>query len=290
MISALNSDDYTGTNGYLELLPCGRGTNNCCLWKEKCGTNGLCIDKSGNFKRQYCFDKNWKNCSSLAPVGHLQSNSNFDTIEYDKSGLVVYQCQTNVFCYGNSDCCSTNAKQYFVDPTNGDVSDATSVSSGASPSATANPTWWAVDSIAVLRATSTLSNLPTSIPTIGSMTATSSPTDDSSTSRPTSSSSESKGLSAGAGVGIGIAALAGAEALAALIWLLLRERKKRRVLQSQVGLVGSHVGDNKDDVAHQGGGGGGEYYALDSGPYVYQGGGVQQRQELEHRPGRHELL
>ena len=89
-------------------------------------------------------------------------------VEYVSTGLLVYQCTTNNFCYGSASCCTAaDAKQYFVDPNSGEVSDSTS-------SSNVEPTWWGVDSVAVLRATSSLSEVPTLASTI---TSAASPTD-----------------------------------------------------------------------------------------------------------------
>jgi len=66
-VAARAANVYTENNGYLELLPCGRGWSNCCLWKEQCGSNGLCRNLDNVYARQYCSDKEWNNCSTIAP-------------------------------------------------------------------------------------------------------------------------------------------------------------------------------------------------------------------------------
>lgn len=48
-----------------ELVSCGKGTHNCCLGGEKCGTNLLCAMFDGKHAREYCDNKEWVGCSTL---------------------------------------------------------------------------------------------------------------------------------------------------------------------------------------------------------------------------------
>lgn len=157
-------------------------------------------------------------------------------------------------------------KPYFVDPNSGEVQDAP-----VGGSSTADPTWWEVDSIAILRATSALSTLPSSVPTSESVTS-SAPSSGASTSVTPASACES-GLSAGAGIGIGCATVGAG--IAALVCLLLYKRNHRKLLQAQA--AQATVGPGQEAAQ----------YPTGSSAYAYQDAS---RHELEHNRSRHEML
>lgn len=152
-----------------------------------------------------------------------------------------------------------NSDLYYVDPETGELKD---VSKGSSSGLA---TWWSVDSSALLASTATSSPSPATstsdvIPTsatsktISDMTATytsaavhpsassCTPTTvgspPSSLAQSTSQPPSSDGIPAGAGVGIGISCGVIVVGVAALIWLLLRKRKKRRLLEVHKGTYG----------------------------------------------------
>jgi hypothetical protein len=151
------------------------------------------------------------------------------------AGTLLVDCGMNMYCCGavEESCCDDESQHFFVDPLNGDVKHP---SKATGSSASASPTWWTVDSKALLAATSTSSassassatSTSVSASTTGSMSAS---TTSSSSSTPTNTSPPqeegSKGISAGAGAGIGIGAAAGVVLVAGLVWWLLKRRKSK---------------------------------------------------------------
>jgi len=239
-IAAMDSKYYTGP----ELISCGRGTNNCCLKNEKCGSNLLCYG-SPNIARQYCADKNWSKCSTACA-------------DADAAGVELKQCPTdsNVYCCGgNCDC--SRAPLIFVDPLTGEVSNGTGKSSPQ------KATWWAADSSTTRSSTSspsppvssaqvipfatsplatpfssTSAPSPSSASTQTSTPPSSDPSPSASSNTATSSSNKG-GLSTRTSVGIGVGCTAAAVLVGGLLWLFVRERRKRRMVQNQ--LAESHA-------------------------------------------------
>ncbi|KAF5845831.1 hypothetical protein GGP41_009629 [Bipolaris sorokiniana] len=207
-VLARDSAVYAGP----ELLSCGKGTNNCCLSGEKCGTNLLCYgpvnggDRRG-YSREYCSDPNWTNCSQISP----------DTRAH---GLAITSCGKNIYCHSPLDTCCTTGPTYFIDPMTGELKNTSEADSDASP------TFWSIDSAILLATSSAMDLQPTnSIPTTSSpaISAGTSTTLPSSELTPPPSTSLSPGASAGIGVGCGVAVIASG----ILAWLLIRRRKSK---------------------------------------------------------------
>ena len=212
-------------------------------------------------------------------------------LEYDLGGVTIGECTPNVFCYDAVDCCSTDAKKFYIDPKNGFVHETSSAASEDEPE------WWSVDSIGLLRGTGTVSGSPSSIPTIGTITSAGSPGTGATGAGSTSATDvadpfcPSPSLSAGAGVGIGIGASAGVATITALVWLLLHRYNKRKHLQDQT--VPEHAEAVKE-VAHQAPPyNAGEYYPGGTTTYGYQDVARQspprEEYELQNSRPRHEL-
>lgn len=78
-IPARELSTYAIGNGFLELVPCGKSTENCRLWGEHYATNMLCYKKRANSRaRQFCSNKEWKNCSGLAQGWLLPIDMRYD--------------------------------------------------------------------------------------------------------------------------------------------------------------------------------------------------------------------
>ena len=243
-VLAKNSAAY---NEPFEMVSCGNGTNTCCFQGDKCGSNLLCMNSEGTPTRQYCAEANWEGCSSMCAGTLLYYPSGVYAINVvtadmaPRTGTLLVDCGKNMYCCGAVDasCCNDDDEHFFVDPNTGEVKHP-SKATGAS--ATASPTWWTVDSKALLAATSSLSPSSSSA-TSASTTDTSSAFSTSSsystttpTSTPTTSAPPqeegSKGLSASAGAGIGIGAAAGIALLVGLVWFLLKRRKQKNVYEA----------------------------------------------------------
>jgi hypothetical protein len=65
-VFAMDSKNYTGSSAPIQ---CGRGSNNCCMPGQKCGSSLLCIasNNPNSMSRQYCSNKDWEGCSNLLP-------------------------------------------------------------------------------------------------------------------------------------------------------------------------------------------------------------------------------
>ncbi|KAK7181773.1 hypothetical protein PSPO01_12223 [Paraphaeosphaeria sporulosa] len=285
-VLAKNSAAYTKP---FEMVSCGNGTNNCCFQGDKCGSNLLCYDSNGNTVRQYCADLNWNGCSSMCA-------------DYAPStGTLLVDCGKNMYCCGAVDesCCEDDSQHFFVDPLNGDVKHP-SKATGAS--ATASPTWWTVDSKALLAATSTSSASSSSSATStaeSTSESSSASTTASQTSTPTPTNTAppqgegSKGISAGAGAGIGIGAAAAVALLAGLAWFLLKRRKGKNAYEAPIeqghannpyGAAGTAYGG----AAYPGEAKHNDYYAHDGGHGQGAQGGVMP-QELDGGMGMAEV-
>jgi hypothetical protein len=292
-VLARDSRYYVGP----ELLSCGKGTSNCCLSGQKCGTNLLCSD-STRLSRQYCADKNWDGCSTLCADVSASA------------GTILGECGDNTYCCGQ-DCDCKTANRYFVDPETGEVKDASQGSSSGSA------TWWSVDSVSLLASGATdgfgsvLSSVAVTSSSLVSASRSLSMTamTDSSTSQATlttamvpsssiftstTTTHPSKGLSAGAGAGIGIGSAAGVAGVATLTWLLFRKRKMRRLLQS--GPKSSSQGPpSGNDLKHvtdiSWGGGDGQHLHDIREPYTTYGDAprIHTRTELDGASTVHEM-
>ena len=160
-------------------------------------------------------------------------------IDYPSTGTLLVDCGKNMYCCGavDSSCCENDDEHYFVDPETGEVKHP-SKATGAS--AKASPTWWTVDSKALLAATSmsSASSSATAISTTESANPSTTATASTTTSTPSNTSSpapeeeKSSGLSAGAGAGIGIGAAAGVALVGGLAWWLLRRKKQQNAYEA----------------------------------------------------------
>lgn len=214
------------------------------------------------------------------------------------TGTQVVDCGKNMYCCGavDSSCCDNDDQHFFVDPHNGEVKHP-SKATGAST--TASPTWWTVDSKALLAATST-----SSASSASSATATADPTDNSSTSSASTTASQtssetatntasppeekSKGISAGAGAGIGIGAAAGVALLAGLAWFLLKRRKGKNAYEVPVEQGQVSTGYGGAGAAYPGEVKQNDYYAHNAGHGQPVQGGVLP-QELDGGNGMAEM-
>lgn len=219
-VLASESNIYKGP----DLVSCGNNTNTCCLFDEKCGSNLLCANAAGTSTRQYCADKDWDKCSQMC------------TDVFPRSGTLLTDCGNNIFCCGtgNTKCCDEK-KGFYVNPLNGKLTPAASADGGSF----ASPTYWKVDTSAVLassasasrasQSTSTFAST-TSLSSSGSATTTGSIATTTATGLPvnTPDPQPSRGLSAGAGAGIGVGCVAALAGIGALIWFFLRKRKQEK--------------------------------------------------------------
>ncbi|KAJ4298194.1 hypothetical protein N0V90_006093 [Kalmusia sp. IMI 367209] len=211
---------------------------------------------------------------------YVQAVSDTDVLRtgFDSTGTLLVDCGKNVFCCGavEESCCDDESNTYFVDPETGEVKDPSKAS------ATQSPTWWTVDSKALLAATSSSSvssstDSATELPS-SSITA---PPSSTPTNTSTSEQSDSKGLSAGAGAGIGIGAAAGVALVVGLGWWLLKRRKQQNEMQAP---AYEHVaGAYGNEVKH------GNYYAHQAGAPPAGQGRVAEPQELDGMSQRQEL-
>jgi hypothetical protein len=232
-VRATDSKFYNGP----ELLSCGRNTNNCCLRGERCGSNLLCYNPSkGTIARQYCADPDWNGCSTLAPSKPSTLNMLdvplTSTKEFNAAGKQLTECRNNTVTVGDS--CQADVV-WFVDPADGTVYNTSLKSS------TASPTYWSIDSSAILAsATASGSSVISSAlsatvtPTSGPGSATvsdTSPTANAPPANTSSAASPPSGLSAGAGAGIGIGAAAAVGIVAVAVWLYIRKRRRQSASQ-----------------------------------------------------------
>ncbi|KAH7126657.1 hypothetical protein B0J11DRAFT_526087 [Dendryphion nanum] len=281
-VLARDSKIYVGP----ELVSCGNNTNTCCLSDEKCGTNLLCANTAGTSTRQYCADKDWKKCSQICAE------------TFPRAGTLLTDCGRNIFCCGTgATACCRDGKGFFIDPANGDMTPASLANNGT----LAQPTYWKVDTSAVLAAataaslsSSTFSSSATT--TRSATTASSTGPTSTSTSTTTSTPSGGGGLSAGAGAGIGIGCAALVGGIIALAWFLIRKRRKQKT-QSQAPVAqyqdnnGYPPNYNNGHTPNAGNGFGADNY----GAYTYKSQGVPgapappPMQELEGTSARHEM-
>ncbi|KAH7382147.1 hypothetical protein BKA66DRAFT_570447 [Pyrenochaeta sp. MPI-SDFR-AT-0127] len=168
-------------------------------------------------------------------------------------GLRVWDCGGNLVCYTGEDCC-TDGPTYYVNPYTGEVKD------GSRRDSTASPTWWSIDSAAILASsTPTTSSvlvshsatLSLTTPSPSSVIPVSSSPSATASSSPERSQQPSPGLSAAAGAGIGVGSAVGVAGVAVLAWLFLRRRKRRLTQRAQAGQQNNvqgyqHPGADKD--------------------------------------------
>jgi len=209
------------------LLSCGRNTNNCCLPGQKCGSNLLCYNPTRNtLSRQYCADPDWNGCSALAPSKPLTLNvldgPLTSTKDFGSAGKQLTECRNNTVTVGDS--CQTDVV-WFVDPADGTLYNTSLKSS------TAAPTYWSIESSAILASATASGSSVASSPLSATVTSTgpaTAPPVNTSSASPSSS-----GLSAGAGAGIGIGAAAALAIAAVVVWLYIRRRRRQSALHDQ---------------------------------------------------------
>ncbi|KAH7079358.1 hypothetical protein BKA63DRAFT_508255 [Paraphoma chrysanthemicola] len=218
------------------MIYCGNNTNNCCLPGQKCGSNMLCISQStGAITREYCADKSWQGCSAACADG-------FD------AGRDMTQCPagSNFFCCGKCEC--NTSPLVFVDPLNGALGWVADKSPGVSP------IWWDGTNSTVLVMSRTSSQVASSSATASmSISGTAVGSTPLSTSTTAADKSSSPALPPGAYAGIGVGSTVAVAIVAALVWLFIRERRKRRsyeeqMSQSQAPPVFYHDESNKGGV------------------------------------------
>ncbi|KAK2760375.1 hypothetical protein FQN54_002445 [Arachnomyces sp. PD_36] len=223
-----NSEYYDGD----ALSSCREGPSTCCLPGESCGEDLLCHSSDGLITRQYCTDPTWpsKFCSALCP-------------EFNAAGVELTKCEEDVYCCGpdNKECCK-KGEGIRIDKKGQIIAVGTStvpVTSTTATSTTSSST----------SSTKTEESTPTH--PIGV------PSDEESagyTPNGTDTGEEESGLSAGAGAGIGVGCAVALGIIGGLIWFLLRERKKRRALESEMrspGPMGYSTQDRKGDGYYQ---------------------------------------
>lgn len=137
-------------------------------------------------------------------------------IEYYASGVKIQDCGNNTFAYGGGNCAETAV---FIDPETGDLHNP------ATKSNTAPPATWSMNSLSILAEMSATRKSSISMP--ATVTATVTPAMDPDYPHATAPSRLSTAACAGIAIGIAVAVTA----IGILAWLLIRERKKRRVLQ-----------------------------------------------------------
>jgi hypothetical protein len=232
-VRATDSQHYNGP----ELLSCGHNTNNCCLQNQRCGSNLLCYNPSRNtLSRQYCADPDWKGCSALED-GKPSTLNIFDnpltsTKDLTGAGTQLTYCGNNTVT-GVGESCQTGVV-WFVDPADGTLYNTSEKSS------TAQPTWWSIDSSAILASATasgfsiTPSSLSATVTPTGSAAVSAASTTATAPSANTPSASpSSSGLSTGAGAGIGIGAAAAIAAAAVAVWLYIRRRRRQSASRDQ---------------------------------------------------------
>lgn len=138
-------------------------------------------------------------------------------LEYADSGVHLSDCGNNIFTFGEGKTCA-NGDRHYIDPETGVLYH------GAVGSNTKPPVTWNVATSAILAAESA-SLYPSSDATT---LATSNPTATYHTHEAPSS-----GLSTAACAGIAVAVAIAVTAICILAWLSFRERRKRRMLQSE---------------------------------------------------------
>ncbi|KAL8944136.1 MAG: hypothetical protein Q9216_000641 [Gyalolechia sp. 2 TL-2023] len=202
------------------LVACNAAADSaCCFSYETCAPDLLCHSSDGSVRRQYCTDPTWQTnqCSSLCP-------------QYDEAGTILTQCTDGSYCCGfdNFECCDKD-EGTRINKSNGQII----ISGQISRSIAA-----ATSTISSSATQETSSSRPTTnIPPAAASGASTS----SSLPSPSAVSESDDGLSGGAKAGIAIGAVAGVALVAGLLFLLYRERRKRRALQGMQG--GMHQGE-----------------------------------------------
>ncbi|KAL8719736.1 MAG: hypothetical protein Q9225_003280 [Loekoesia sp. 1 TL-2023] len=143
---------------------------------------------------------------------------------FDQAGTTLTKCNDGSYCCGvgpdATDCCD-NGQGTMVNKSNGQIILSGQITKSIAP-ATQTPL------PSVIHTSSSRSSAITSIVTAGGVT-----TSPSSPS-PSVSSSSSSGLSGGAKAGIAIGCVAGAALVGGLLFLLYRERQKRKAMEGGV--------------------------------------------------------
>ncbi|KAL9595345.1 MAG: hypothetical protein Q9219_006499 [cf. Caloplaca sp. 3 TL-2023] len=172
---------------------------------------------------------------SLIPTGATEDKINNlpSPLDFDEAGTILTECTDGSYCCGldATDCCD-NGGGTKINRSNGQIILSGQITRSATR--TASPSSSRTDpattsSTSSAMTTSSSSSLPTSsLPTANSVTT--------SPSLPSPSSSDSDStLSTGAKAGIAIGCIAGAALVAGLLYLLFRERRKRKALLQQGG-------------------------------------------------------
>ncbi|KAL8706684.1 MAG: hypothetical protein Q9201_000318 [Fulgogasparrea decipioides] len=208
-VSAADSPYANGTASLLVACNAGHANSTCCFAGETCAPDLLCHKGDGTVRRQYCTDPTWTTdqCSPLCP-------------DYDAAGTILTKCNDGSYCcgYDNTDCCDQGAGTK-IDKKGQIVAKGQITSSIADRTSTSSSS--ATDSSSTTSSTAsrqTAAPATTANPTLSSPTTT-----------------PSSGLSGGAKAGIAIGCVAGAALVAGLLFLLFRERRKSRAMQSTLG-------------------------------------------------------
>lgn len=193
------------------LVPCNAAANStCCFSYETCAPDLLCHSKDGSVRRQYCTDPTWQTdqCSPLCP-------------DYDEAGTILTTCDDGSYCCGYlaTECCD-NGGGTRINKSNGQIVISGQISKSIAPATSA-----ASPSATEGTSSSNPSTTASSVPAGGVTSPASLP------SPSTSSSSSDNGLSGGAKAGIAIGAVVAVALVAGLLFLLLREKRKRKALQ-----------------------------------------------------------
>ncbi|KAL8948261.1 MAG: hypothetical protein Q9222_005532 [Ikaeria aurantiellina] len=240
-ISAADSSISNKTASLLVACNAGQGDSTCCFSYETCAPDLLCHRSDGTVRRQYCTDPTWatSQCSPLCP-------------DYDEAGTILTTCNDGSYCcgYDNTQCCD-NGGGTLINNSTGEIilrgQITTSIPESERTTLTPSPPS-STDS-------TTASATPSTTTTVNAGAAS---TGAAALPSPTTTSSSST-LSGGAKAGIAVGVIAGVALIAGLLFLLWRERRKRRQLQNE------HANHNPMGVNPVNGGGGGgypEHYAV----------------------------
>ncbi|KAL8678654.1 MAG: hypothetical protein Q9186_005009 [Xanthomendoza sp. 1 TL-2023] len=169
--------------------------------------------------------------------------------KFDEAGTVLTNCNDGTYCCGarNFECCDRGSG-YKINPKNGQIVIQSRSSSSSSSSTTSSSS---SSSTSTSASTTATSSTPTTTPN-------SQPASTSPPTLPSPTPSSSTGLSSGAKAGIAIGAIVGILLIAALAFLLFRERRKRsRALKAQqqqhtMGMGGGGYNDAWQSVPSQG--------------------------------------
>ncbi|PGH08858.1 hypothetical protein AJ79_05863 [Helicocarpus griseus UAMH5409] len=193
-----------------------QGIGACCVQGQTCGDDNLCRGENNVTTREYCMDRTWPDsCSQLC----LEP-------KWGGAGIQLTVCEENVYCCGpNNQTCCEKGEGTRLDPSNGRV--LAIGTSSLPPLATSTP----------------------SVPPSPGITEGSNGTAGAGEGRGAGGGKGGTGggkkgggggggggggsnISAGAGAGIGIGSVAGLVLFGLLGWFYIRERRKRKALES----------------------------------------------------------